>query len=190
MAFLVLIKHALPEIEVDRSSRDWVLSDDGRKQCVLLAEMLKAYAPDVCVTSDEPKAQETGRLVANQLTLPWVTMPNLHEHDRSGVPFMDDRDAWHKVVRGLFRRPEDLVFGRETAIQAQDRFLPAVEHVLEAHPDQTVAVASHGTVISLFVAGKAGVDGFDLWQRLGLPSFVVLSIPSFEIIDVVGEIVE
>jgi len=42
-----------------------------------------------------------------------------------------------------------------------------------AEPDDVIVV-SHGTVISLYVAAHAGVDGLALWKRLGLPSFVVL----------------
>jgi hypothetical protein len=37
----------------------------------------------------------------------------------------------------------------------------------------------------LFVALSAGVEPFPLWSRLGLPSFVVLSLPEMELVSIV-----
>jgi broad specificity phosphatase PhoE len=55
--------------------------------------------------------------------------------------------------------------------------------VLAERPEQTLAIASHGTVISLFVADRAGVDGHALWQRLGQPDAVVLELPTFALVE-------
>jgi broad specificity phosphatase PhoE len=60
--------------------------------------------------------------------------------------------------------------------------------VLERHPDQTVAIVSHGTVITLYVARAAGVEPFAFWQGLGLPAFVVLSWPRLGLLNVVESV--
>jgi len=49
---------------------------------------------------------------------------------------------------------------------------------MKSHPDQTVLVVAHGTVISLFVSWLTGEDGYLLWDKLGLPSFLVLDVKS------------
>lgn len=78
-------------------------------------------------------------------------------------------------MKELFARPHELVFGRETAAAALARFDAAVSAVLAAVPAaDDVVIVSHGTVISLYVAAHSGVDGLDLWRRLGLPSVVVV----------------
>jgi hypothetical protein len=46
---------------------------------------------------------------------------------------------------------------------------------------------THGTMISLLVANKCGVDGFGLWKQLGLPSFVVVDLPAWDLATVVAE---
>jgi hypothetical protein len=44
-------------------------------------------------------------------------------------------------------------------------------------------------VIALYVAARAGVDPLPLWRRLGLPSFVVLSLPDMTLVEIVDQIV-
>jgi broad specificity phosphatase PhoE len=184
---LLLIKHSLP-VPVPRiDAHDWQLSDKGRHRCNALAERVAPYAPTIIVTSLEPKARETGDLVGRALNIPVESAPNLHEHDRTGVPWLD-QDLFETAVRTFFDRPNDLVFGRETARESASRFSRAVEETLARHPTGTLAIVAHGTVISLYLAAKTGIDPFPLWQRLGLPSFVVLPQASGQRVEIVDSV--
>jgi broad specificity phosphatase PhoE len=63
--------------------------------------------------------------------------------------------------------------------------------VLEAtsrYVEQNVMAFTHGTVLTLFVARVTGLEPFALWKRLGLPSFVVLSLPQLELVRVVEKL--
>jgi broad specificity phosphatase PhoE len=90
----------------------------------------------------------------------------------------------------LFARPHELVFGNETAQQAHTRFAGAVAQVVERHPVGNIVIVTHGTVISLFVAVHANLDPFALWKQLAMPSFVVLAVPSFKLLDTVSSIAD
>lgn len=74
-----------------------------------------------------------------------------------------------------FARPTEQVFGAESARDALIRFTAEVEGLL-SEADGTVAVISHGRVMSLYVASCARLDAFEVWQRLTLPSLVVLDV--------------
>lgn len=74
--------------------------------------------------------------------------------------------------------------GKEIADQAYDRFSQAVSDVLKSYPSHDLAIVSHGTVISLFVSRRCGIPPFEFWQRLGLPSYVVLSLPEMRSLPV------
>ena len=187
MNHLILIKHALPQIDETKSARDWQLSDSGRASCTPLAKALRPYKPDLLITSEEPKALETGQLVAEHLQIPYTSAPNLHEHDRKGVPFIP-QETWYATVKTFFAHPNDLIFGNETAHQTRTRFTRAIEKTVKTHPHKTIAIATHGTVISLFVAQKTRTNGFDLWQQLNLPSYVVLDLPDYNLNTIVTEI--
>ena len=79
-----------------------------------------------------------------------------------------------RQVRDFFTRPEKLVFGQETADQAHQRFAAAVKKLAAGHPEATLVVVSHGTVMSLFVSRAVGLASFPVWQSLGMPAYVVL----------------
>jgi broad specificity phosphatase PhoE len=187
MSKLILVRHSLPEIIPTVPARRWSLSEAGRRRCRPLADGLAAYALDVIVTSDEPKAVETGRIVASALDKPLKTAQGLHEHDRSKVAF-ESKEWFEAAVARFFAEPGRLVFGNETADQAHRRFSEAVARVLEEHPEQNVAIVAHGTVMTLFVARTAGLEPFPFWKRLGLPAFVVLSRPEFDVVKVVQRV--
>ncbi len=61
----------------------------------------------------------------------------------------------------------------------------ALAGVMERHAHENIAVVAHGTVITLFVARAAGIEPFALWRRLGLPSFIVLSLPALAVQEII-----
>ena len=81
----------------------------------------------------------------------------------------------------FFRKPDELVLGKETAAEAEGRIESAVHDVLEKHPSGNVAVVTHGTVLALFVAAHIERNPFELWRELSLPSFVVFSLPDYRL---------
>jgi broad specificity phosphatase PhoE len=181
---LILIRHSQSQPEPDRPASQWRLTTEGRRRCTALAERLTAYAPDVIVTSRERKAGETGALLAARLALPVVVADGLHEHQREHVGWLPN-PAFEQAVSAFFTQPSELVFGEETAEQAGARFDAAVRGVLAAHPGQTIALVSHGTVITLFIAQHAGVAALPFWKRLGMPAIMVMSLPDLKLLEVI-----
>lgn len=78
--------------------------------------------------------------------------------------------------------------GRETAIEARERFANALESVLGRYKEGNIAVVAHGTVISLSVAHRAGLQPYDYWKELDLPSFAVMSLPGLSLLATVDSI--
>jgi broad specificity phosphatase PhoE len=173
---LLLVRHAAPRIVDGIAARDWMLSDAGRKSCAPLADYLAQWSPASIISSDEPKATETGALIARRLRLQCECAPDLHEHERTGVSLLG-RASFERTVRRFFDDPDELVFGSETAAESLCRFSSAVAHVELTHPVGNVAIITHGTVLSLFVAESTGADGFATWQQLGMPGVIALSMP-------------
>ena len=75
MNHLILIKHALPQIDETKPAPDWQLSDSGRASCTHLADALRPYKPDLLITSEESKARENGQLVAEHLQILYSSAP-------------------------------------------------------------------------------------------------------------------
>jgi broad specificity phosphatase PhoE len=184
---LILVKHSLPEIDPTRPANQWHLSEAGRLRCAALAERLAEYQIAVVVSSREPKAIETAHIVAARLNLPFETAPDLHEHDRSNMPHLN-AEQFRKAAARLFDEPDRVVFGAESAVEAQRRFARAVSRVEAQRAGHNVAIISHGTVISLFVARHNTLDARELWHKLGLPSFIALSLPDMQLMEIVETI--
>ena len=187
MRRLVLVKHSQPLIDPNVPAKEWRLSENGRRRCISLAERLAPYHLAHIITSTEPKAIEIASIVATPLRLRYTSADGLHEHDRSKVPFQSVRQ-FQESVANFFAQPEKLVFGKETAMQVGSRFSQAVEQVLSSYTQGNLAIVAHGTVISLFIAAHNQSDPLALWQQLSLPSFVVLRLPSYQLVRIVATV--
>ena len=53
--------------------------------------------------------------------------------------------------------------------EATNRFGEAVERFVPYDQTENVAIVSHGTVISMFVAQQLNIDPVSLWKSMGLP---------------------
>jgi broad specificity phosphatase PhoE len=187
MRKLILVKHARPEVLDEIPSHEWRLSDQGRAACGPLAEALRGHDPAVIVTSDEPKAIETGQLVAEILHKPIETAAGLHEHDRSNVPMMRSGEFLSALAM-FFKDRNRLLLGKETAAQALARFERAIESVLQKHDQGNIAMVTHGTVLALVAEKHGAGDGFTLYRKMQLPSFVVFSVPGYQLLELVAQL--
>ena len=187
MSRLVLVKHSMPEIERDKPASAWDLGDVGRCRARMLAERLSEFSPKLVWSSREPKAVETAEIVAKALGVPVEIVDGLEEHHRDNVPFWDEREAFESAVERSLTGPDRLVFGTETANQARDRFTAALDKVIGVGHTDSIVV-THGTVMTLYVASIAGVQMMSFWRRLGLPSYVVLTLPERRIQSLIEDV--
>jgi broad specificity phosphatase PhoE len=184
---IILVRHAQSQVDRERPVSQWGLTEAGRQRCTPLADRLAGYGPNLIVTSLEPKALQTGAIVAARLGLPCETAAGLHEHLRDQVGWLE-QPAFEQAVAAFFERPGELVFGEETASQVRERFESAVRSMLAAHPGKTIAVVAHGTVITLLAARYAAVEPLPFWKRLHMPAIVVMSLPELELLEVIESV--
>lgn len=183
MRKLILIKHARPEIEPDVVPSRWNLAEMSRASCTALAAKLALHSPAILLTSVEPKAQQTAELLAAELSIPTEAAEGFHEHDRDDVPHMQTRE-FLSLMAMVFKQPHRHVLGRESADQASERFLKAIDAALTNHPAGNIGVVSHGMVIALAIAYHTGQDAYQLWRNMGLPSYAVLELPDYRLTEI------
>ena len=78
------------------------------------------------------------------------------------MPDLCDLEEWRRF--NLFRSGSAAPQG-ETMLEVQARMLRLVERLCAAHPEQTVALVSHGDVIKATLAHYLGVP-LDLFHRI------------------------
>ena len=113
------------------------------------------------VSSSEPQALETASLVAKRMYTSVQIVDGLHEHDRSNTPWLGPEE-FGRAIADFFRHPTELVLGCETAQQASECFARTMAEVTRQYAGQNVAVFTHGTVLSLFVARATNMEPFAL----------------------------
>ena len=184
---LVLVKHARPDVDPSVPAAAWTLGVAGMEGSLRLAERLRPLGIGLVVSSVEPKAAETGRVVADTLDLPWQTGHDLHEHVRRSVDYLD-QPMFEASIRRFFSEPAAVVFGDESADAAFTRFSASVDALARVHRGKRLAIVAHGTVISLLVGRRYGVDEWATWKALGTPSYVVVDRKLKAVVDVVPEV--
>lgn len=181
MNSLILIRHSHTKIEKDISSHEWELSETGFERIEPFSSRLKGYSVGKLFCSKETKCLQTAELLAKCLAVPFKPVKGLEESHRHNLPFFEDaKDFKSKVEKAMAER-NSLILGEETLANALSRFSNAVNKVCNDNPElETIAIVSHGTVISLFVEQLTGVDAFNFWSKLKMPDFFVLDGYNFE----------
>ncbi|MBD2516164.1 histidine phosphatase family protein [Nostoc sp. FACHB-973] len=184
MQRLILVRHSLPEKIESIPAREWALSSEGRQRCHLLADKLADFQPGIIAASSEPKAIETAQIIAQKFNQPVEVVEGLQECDRTNFGFVEEK-KFFETLEAFFATPDKLVMGLETATQAHQRFLEAVENIIAKTPHGDVMIVAHGTVMTLFVAGCTGTEPFQFWRQLGQPMAIVLLLPDFNSLKII-----
>ncbi|HEY8145570.1 MAG TPA: histidine phosphatase family protein [Kofleriaceae bacterium] len=177
---LLLVRHSEPAIDRAAPASSWPLSAVGRARCAPLAEALRPHAPGHIAASPEPKAAETARIVAAALGVEFSTAAGLEEHHRETVPFLAD---FSSRIAALFAHPDEQLLGEESGAEARARFSRALDDLVAAWrwPGPPCVVA-HGTVLSLYLGERLGLEPMSLWDRLRCPSLLVVAGGSVELV--------
>ncbi len=183
MNYFYLIRHSLPEKDTTIPANQWRLSHQGREACKTLAESLSQSDLTLLISSIEPKAIETAQIIAKKLNIPSQIAFGLQEHDRSNIGFIPTEKQNNEKIKEMMETPKEGVFGLESADQARIRFQSSVEKILLEFQDEKIAIISHGTVMSLFIAKENNIEAFPYWQSMQMPAIVKLSVSGFKIIN-------
>lgn len=171
---LALLRHSQPAIESEKPAHQWTLTDEGRRRSTRIAALLTAWRPDRILSSSEPKAVETAELIASHLGLSCAADDGFGEHSRHTAPFYVSRAEFERRLEDLFREPDRVAFGEESALVAAARFRESLERVRRRCPEDRLAVVTHGTVMSLYLAEVTGESAWQLWKRWTTPCLVTV----------------
>lgn len=180
---LHLIKHRKPVLNPQQAAHDWPLDHTALTELPTLAQKLQPK-PSIIISSKEDKAIDTATALANLIQLEHHAMLGLHETLRYTAPFYPDVKDFNQAIAQLFNNPDQVVFGEESAHQAQTRFHTALSAVMASQAYDSIAVVSHGTVITLLLAQINQLDPITFWQSLKLLDVVTVEWPSLKIIEI------
>jgi len=146
MALLYLIRHARVQMMGSAPQR-WSLSEKGRREAGVLARQDFWREVEHIFSSPALKSQQTAEPAARRWGIPLAVMDCLHELRRPQIVH-----DYEQVIARVLAEPETSVAGLEPAVRAAERITRCIKELVATHPGQTVAVVSHGLVLTLFLA--------------------------------------
>lgn len=181
---LLFVRHSLPIIQENIERQYWRLSEVGKQRADLVADHLARYSVQAVVSSNEMKAIETANAISSRIHRPFEVDERLREHCVDDEPFRSE-PAFKRLVDNFFERPDDVVFGSESANAAKRRMAAAITGIRRKYRTGDVVIVSHGRILSMYLARYLDLDPFELWKQLKSPSVVALSLPNLEPVETV-----
>lgn len=164
MTRIYLIRHAEAEGNLYRRVHGWynsLITDNGYRQISALRGRFDNIPIDAVYSSDLFRTMTTAKAIYVSHGLELHTCPDLREigvGEWEDVPWgeLSHRDG-ERLYEFNHSSPKFQVEGGESFAQVQKRMLNAVRDIAEKHPDQTVALFSHGTAIRCLQAAIRGL---------------------------------
>ena len=170
MTTLLLIRHGMTDAvgRVITGRRAGIhLNEQGKRQVEELEEILASARLAAVYSSPLERALETAHPIARRHRIEPQTRDRLLEVDFGDwegctLEELSRLPAWHAFnqFRSHTRAP-----GGEHMLDVQTRMVDEVEELSRRHPDECVALVSHGDVIRATIAHYLGVP-LDLFARL------------------------
>lgn len=176
MTTIILIRHAPTQIDPSVSSDEWQLTGESKLLCQKLAEYIRSQNIEKIYTSHEPKAKSTGVYIAQALDdIPTQVVDNLHETERKSKRFYESQEEFREAVRVAMLSSDELLFGDETFNHACKRLSDSIDTLAKHHPDEAIAIVSHGRILAMYLSQVMPESSVEIWQKLKMPAFAVLS---------------
>ena len=173
---LVLVRHGQSEWNKKNLFTGWKdpkLTELGIEEAIKAGKILKTKEMkfDIMFTSDLFRAQETGRLILenmNQLDIPVIKNQSLNERnygDLAGLNKDDAREKWGEEQVHIWRRSFDIPPpGGESLKDTAERVLPYFhsEILPKAEEGLDVLVAAHGNSLRALVMELEGLSSDEI----------------------------
>ena len=173
---LVLVRHGQSEWNKKNLFTGWKdpeLTDLGIEEAIKAGNLLKTKEMkfDIMFTSDLFRAQETGRLILenmNQLDIPVIKNQSLNERnygDLAGLNKDDAREKWGEEQVHIWRRSFDIPPpGGESLKDTAERVLPYFhsEILPKVEEGLDVLVAAHGNSLRALVMELEGISSDEI----------------------------
>jgi 2,3-bisphosphoglycerate-dependent phosphoglycerate mutase len=167
---ILVVRHAEPVVATVDGPAEPLrpLTGRGRRQAEDLAEALCAARPHTIVSSPYRRAVDTVQPAAARLGLEVGLLDDLHEW-RSGLR---PTPRWRDHYLRCWADPGYALPGAESHDQARARMLAALDGIAARWRPHggTVVAGTHGTVISLALAGLGAPVDAAFWLGMPMPA--------------------
>ncbi|MFJ7827394.1 histidine phosphatase family protein [Psychrobacillus sp. NPDC096623] len=146
------------------------LTNEGKEKALVLVPILEKFHIDSIISSPYKRTLQTIKPFSECSRIPIFIDENLQERVLSADPMED----WREQLEKTFIE-RDLTFpGGESSNYALTRIRKVVDEVFENQQMHSVAIVSHGNILSLLINHYETTFGFTQWQQMKNPDIFVL----------------
>lgn len=173
MTHLYLIRHGQTDWNVEgryQGQSDVPLNPLGLEQARKMAEALKDAGITAIYSSDLGRAHQTALALGECTGAPVVVDPRLREVNQGeweGRLVTEIQELYREVWARRRANPLDVPPpGGETVAQVRERVLDAVNEILKRHPDDRVAIVSHGLALAVILGQHRQLPIEQIWNLI------------------------
>lgn len=145
------LRHAKTRLDKDSPISKWGLSEEGRKKAEALTASTAFDSIDVIITSDEDKAYETAKPIADRLKKEIIRVEELNELDRDKGGFLE-KEEFDRTLQFALTNQNKSIHRWETAKHALERFSKKIDEINKKYNHKNILIVSHGCVVNLYFA--------------------------------------
>ncbi len=174
MTKIIFLRHAETEKDPNVNAKEWGLSKEGEENARKILSIPELMEVDRIYSSCEKKAFLTVKPIANKLQKEIIQLSFFDEIKR-GDKFLSKEDFEKEKHLQL----EDIdyhAFNGESGREALLRFKEGVERTKEECKEETVIIATHGTILNFYFADilNAQKEIFKRWEKTGFCSYGIV----------------
>lgn len=169
MSRLILIRHGLTDWNLEKRYNGFLdapLNVEGRRQAHKLRRRLKNISIDKVYSSDRSRAVKSAQLVFP--AQPIKKVPALREINFGifeGLTYKEIMARYRRLYRRWLKDPlRTFIPEGENPKTFRKRVLQAFKKIIADNADKTIAVVSHGGVISIFI--NSILKTKDFWRQI------------------------
>ncbi len=145
------------------------LTKKGFEDAEQLSEILKSHPIDAIYSSPYTRARQTIEPTARRLGLEIHIKDDLRERKLGDI----GNEDFAAAVEKTWKNPDFAYPNGETNSAARKRAVNSVHQLRAKHPNENIALASHGNIIALILQAFDPTIDFDFWKSLSMPDVYV-----------------
>lgn len=173
MTRFILIRHGETDWNIEgrwQGQADVPLNSRGREQAAKLAQTLTGMDISIIYASDLSRTVETASILARSLNVELrldARLREIHQGEWQGVLSSEIQKKYADEFRRRRDNPMSVAPpGGETASQVMERVAAAIEDIRLSHPEETVAIVSHGFAIACLLIRYKNIPVEKLWELI------------------------
>lgn len=171
MTRVILVRHGQTVWNLEmkyQGHADIALTEKGVQQAEMVAKRLAKEKISAIYSSDLNRAYKTAEIIAAEHQLPVIAIPELREisfGDWEGLNYKGITSGWPKIMEDLFTHADTVrIPGGETFPEVKKRATKALGKLVLQHPDETIAVVSHGGTIRTLLCAALHIPLNYVWN--------------------------